>query len=278
MQLVEEGSLSLDDKLTTIFPEFYEKIHEEYQDVKVIDFVKHRSGLSRNGDHLIDVEKPILRGSLVNKRFEYTRWILRQESNKSAGAYVYSNSGYIVLGAVIEQLTRKSYERNVLERIYFPLSLYSSGFGWPVDFKQDYTYGHMRNEEGAFPVRFAMTYLDRIEYSSGGVHLSNRDLTTYAREHLLGLNGRSQLLSKEGFEKTHEIEESCGMGWYASVFDSYPGTEVGGVGDGYISEVFISGTEDLCIVVLANINDENSWIACKVIELALLNQYAKTLN
>ena len=79
----------------------------------------------------------------------------------------------------------------------------------------------------------------------------------------------------ESFERMHSIDGLSGLGWYSSVFPSFPGTEVGGVDDGYLSEAFISKTDDIGIVILTNINDENAWMACKAVELALLNKYAK---
>jgi hypothetical protein len=92
---------------------------------------------------------------------------------------------------------------------------------------------------------------------------------------MLGLNGRSVLLSKEGFQRMHSIDGVSGLGWYSSVFRSFSGTESGGVDDGYLSDVFISNTDDIGIIVLTNINHENAWFACKAIELALLNKYSR---
>lgn len=273
MQLVEEGSLSLEDEITTIFPEFEEKIHEGYKSVKVIDFIKHGSGLRSDEYYVNSEDRPTLRGSLPDKRYQYTVWVLQQEPIEGIGSYNFSNSNYIILGTIIEKITEKVYENNVLERIYFPLSLYSSGFGWPVDYKLEYTYGHMRIDGEITPVKHKYNYYTRVGNPSGGIHLSPRDLMTYTREHMLGLNGRSLLLSQEGFQQMHRIEDASGLGWYASVFDSYTGTEIGGIGDGYLTEIFISDTEDIGIVVLANFNDENTWLACKAVELALLKKY-----
>jgi CubicO group peptidase (beta-lactamase class C family) len=274
MQLVEEGALNLEDKITTIIPDLSPGIHEDYENARVIDFIKHQSGLAEDKYYFNKEDKPVLRGKLGDKRYQYTNWILSQEASKTVGEFNYSNSGYIVLGSIIEEITCKVYENNVLERIYFPLGLYSSGFGWPVDYKVEYTYGHMWVEGEVTPVKFNREVLLRVENPSGGIHLSPRDLMTYTREHMLGLGGSSLLLSKEGFQQMHDIQGSTGLGWYSSVFENYSGTEIGGVGDGYMTEVFISDTDDIGIVVLANLNDENTWIACKAIELALLKKYA----
>ena len=44
---------------------------------------------------------------------------------------VYSNSGYVVLGGIIEKITGKSYEQNVIERILGPLKMSHSMFIYP---------------------------------------------------------------------------------------------------------------------------------------------------
>lgn len=273
MQLKEEKRLTLNTKLTEIFPELINTIHNDYKDVTINDILKHQSGMSRNGRHIDASLRPTFEGTLREKREQFTLWILQQESNKTFCEFSYSNAGFVIIGAIIERITGNSYESEAHQRIFTPLKMKSAGFGWPVENANEYTYGHLRNESRANPVRYANWYLYGLANSAGGIHLSIMDLTKFTKEQLLGLNGRSTLLSKNGFIAMHEIKGLCGLGWYNSVIDSYPGTEVGGRDDGYRSEIFISDEHNIGITILTNINDQNDWFACKVIELALLKKY-----
>jgi CubicO group peptidase (beta-lactamase class C family) len=273
MQLKEENRLSLQDKLTSIFPELVNTIHDDYNVVTINDFLKHQSGMSRNARHIAKSHRPTFTGTLKERREQFTLWILQQESNKTVGEFSYSNAGFVIVGAIIERVTGNLFEVEVQQRIFDPLGMKSAGFGWPVENANEYTYGHLRNNNRAEPVRYADWYLYGLENPSGGIHLSITDLTKFTREHMLGLMGRSKLLSQNGFISMHKIEDLCGLGWYESIFKSYPGTEVGGTDDGYRSEIFISKENHVGITVLTNINDMNDWIACKVVELALLNKH-----
>jgi CubicO group peptidase (beta-lactamase class C family) len=273
MQLKEEKKVTLDTKLKEIFPELINTLHIDYIDVTIKDLLKHQSGMSRNGRHIDASLRPTFQGTLKQKREQFTQWILQQESNKTFGEFSYSNAGFVIIGAIIERITGNAYEDEVYQRIFKPLQMKSAGFGWPVDNAPDYSYGHLRNITGVEPVRYADWYLYGLANSAGGIHLSILDLTKFTKEQLLGLKGKSKLLSKSGFIEMHKIEGLSGLGWYESVFDSYPGTEVGGRDDGYRSEIFISGEHLYGITILTNINDKNDWFACKIIEIALLKKY-----
>jgi len=273
MQLVEEGLITIDQDLVSIFPELKGSLHEDYKDVTVKDFIKHQSGLSRNGRHISASLRPSFEGTLTEKREKFTLWILQQETDTNKGEFSYSNAGYVVVGAIIERITRNSYENEITERIFKPLGLKSAGFGWPVENSIEYTYGHKRYNGSVNPVRYADWYLYQIENPAGGIHMSIIDISTYTMEHLKGLTGRSKLLRIENFKLLHKIDGECGLGWYNSLLPSFRGSEVGGTDDGYRSEIFITTQKDIGISILINLNDKNDWIVMKTIELAILRRY-----
>ncbi len=273
MQLVEENTLGLEDQLADLFPEIAETIHSDYRMVTVKDFIKHQSGLSRNGRHLSKSTRPHFTGNLKEQREQFTHWILNNESNNTVGEFSYSNAGYVIVGAIIEKVTDSIFEDEIKRRVFRPLDLTSPGFGWPVENAEKYAYGHSREWQKVNPVRYAPWYLYQMGNPAGGIHMSSYDLAAYSREQLSGLSGNSILLSQNGFETMHKVEGFCGLGWFNSVFPSFPGTEAGGTDDGYRSEIFISTELNISITVLTNINDQNDWLACKTIELALLRKY-----
>jgi len=273
MQLVEEGLLTLDKYLVSIFPELKGSIHADYKDVTVRDFIKHQSGLSRNGRHISTSLRPSFEGTLKEKREQFTLWILRHKAETKKGEYSYSNAGFVVVGAVIERITGNSYENEIAERIFKPLGLKSAGFGWPVENTIESTYGHLRENGSVVPVRYADWYLYGIANPAGGIHMSITDISTYTREHLKGLSGKSKLLTIENFKLMHKIDGACGLGWYNSLLPSYPGSEVGGTDDGYRSEIFLPAQKDIGISILMNLNHRNEWLVGKAIELAILKRY-----
>ena len=113
LQLVAEKQLALDWTLDRWFPEV-----ESAGSLTVESLLGHRSGLVR------DVP-PGTSSQLAN----VAREILAQPLLSPPGSRVeYSNSGYVVLAAVLEQVTGQSYESLIAERLLEPLGLKETGF------------------------------------------------------------------------------------------------------------------------------------------------------
>lgn len=116
-QLVKEGKLSESDPLSKYLDLFPKDIGDQ---ITIEELLKMRSGL---GDYF---------GSPEFHRLEMTDFnlndileIIKHEPLlfPPGKGEAYSNSGYAVLGAVIEKVTGKSYEQNLRERIAAPLGL-----------------------------------------------------------------------------------------------------------------------------------------------------------
>ncbi len=116
-QLAEEHKLNLDNPLNKYLNLFPDSISEK---ITVRMLLQHRSGL---GDYH---QQPF--HSLAD-RLEF---ISKQPLEFAPGTdQQYSNSGYVVLAAIIEKVTGKLYEENVGERILKPLKMKHTLFIYP---------------------------------------------------------------------------------------------------------------------------------------------------
>jgi CubicO group peptidase (beta-lactamase class C family) len=114
MLLVEDGRLALDDPIAKYLPE----TPEAWSGVTIRHLLTHTSGI-RNYTGLTGFE---LTERL--KRDEFIRRIGVHPLNFNPGeAHSYGNSGYSLLGYVIEAVTGKSYWDFVGERIFRPLGM-----------------------------------------------------------------------------------------------------------------------------------------------------------
>jgi CubicO group peptidase (beta-lactamase class C family) len=117
-QLAERGKLSFEDPLSKFLPEFPSK--EAAQKIKIKHLLTHTSGL----------------GSYFNRKFmESSRARFRTVNEMMTLAegetlafepgtkWAYSNTGMLVLGAVIEKVTGQSYFDYVRENIYKPAGM-----------------------------------------------------------------------------------------------------------------------------------------------------------
>jgi CubicO group peptidase (beta-lactamase class C family) len=122
MQLVEQGKLKLDVPISTYLPDYPKKTGDI---ITIHHLLTHSSGIP-NMTSFPGFSK-VSRNSysplqLVNLFADST---LQFEPGKN---YAYSNSGYILLGYIIEKVTGKSYEQVLQENIFTPLKMNNTGY------------------------------------------------------------------------------------------------------------------------------------------------------
>lgn len=118
-QLVREGRLALDTRVTDVLPRFQSRNVPDLSDVTVEHLLTHTSGIRKDADtiHGPDAEYPtgeqLLR--LVDTP-HFQSWYPGED-------YAYSNVAYAFAGQVIEAVTGKPYAVNLQERIFDPLGM-----------------------------------------------------------------------------------------------------------------------------------------------------------
>ena len=112
-QLVERGKLSFDDPLSKFLPDFPDK--ESAQKIKIKHLLTHTAGLGSYFNQKFD-ESSRARFRTVNDMMELAKDEKLQFEPGSR--WQYSNTGMLVLGAVIEKVTGQSYFDYVRENIY----------------------------------------------------------------------------------------------------------------------------------------------------------------
>lgn len=152
-QLVERGKLSFEDSLAKFLPEFPSK--EAAQKIRIKHLLTHTAGL----------------GSYFNPKFmESSRARFRTVNDmmtlaegetlafEPGAKWAYSNTGMLVLGAVIEKVTGQSYFDYVRENIYKPAGMtntdaYELDLVTPnlaVGYQKEYTDGGVRFRNNVF--------------------------------------------------------------------------------------------------------------------------------
>ncbi|GIW45996.1 MAG: D-alanyl-D-alanine carboxypeptidase [Candidatus Binatia bacterium] len=132
MILVKEGKIRLDDRVARFFPNFsvHGKAHVTFRHL-----LAHCSGLPAWKPYYKEVLAEERRRGRINflgtsaaKAFVY-QCIERERVEAEPGTRaVYSDLGFMLLGAVIEQLSGMTLDRFCFERIFRPLGLRSTGF------------------------------------------------------------------------------------------------------------------------------------------------------
>jgi CubicO group peptidase (beta-lactamase class C family) len=122
LQLVEEGRVRLDGKLIEYLPEYRPDTGER---VTIDHLLRHTSGIASYtnmpGFWDEDIGRPQNHETLI-KTFHSGDLVF-----EPGARYAYNNTGYVLLGKVIERVTGKSYADNLETRILTPLGMARTG-------------------------------------------------------------------------------------------------------------------------------------------------------
>jgi CubicO group peptidase (beta-lactamase class C family) len=128
MRLVEDGKINLNDTVAQLLPEYTNR--EAANRMTVRSLLSHTSGLG--SDRLFG---PAWRNA-AKERFATTDdWLALFDSESlqsDPGTYEYSNSGYIVLGKIIEKISGESYDDFVQHIIFNQIGMNQTG-AYPGD-------------------------------------------------------------------------------------------------------------------------------------------------
>ena len=249
MQLVEEGKLKLNVPITTYIPDYPK---EQGEKVTIHQLLTHTSGIPNYTDQ--PSFAGIMRNPITPIYLIKTFWNLPL-GFKPGTKFKYSNSGYIVLGYIIEKVTGKTYEEMLKEKIFEPLGMKNSGYDHTAYIIPKRASGYNKIGTDYFNTQ----YIDMsVPYSAGSIYSTVEDL--YLWDQALYT---SKLLSKKYMDKIFTpyskppFADGYGYGWGLSkkYFDGLKDTlnivAHGGTINGFNS-IILRITNDRDLIVLLN--------------------------
>ena len=260
MLLVHDGKLHYDDHLTDIFPEFpaYGK------SITVRNLLNHTSGLPDYEDLLTrqypttpDDQIPQIHDAGVLKLLE------QQTAAKfPAGSnWEYSNSGYVVLGLIVEKVSGKSFGDFLRERIFVPLKMtHTLAYEKGKNEVPRRAYGHTKDAKGWRETDQSST---SATLGDGGIYTSIDDLAEWdraLREHTLLSEEemRPALTPVEpsgGPATSPQGPVSYGFGWFLDPYQGHKRMWHDGETMGFRTTIQRFPDDKLTIIILANRTD-----------------------
>jgi CubicO group peptidase (beta-lactamase class C family) len=116
-QLIERGKLSLDDTLEKVLPGYPDK--ETAAKIKIRHLLSHQSGLG----NVFNEEYKKNPGSYVRPSDYFPLFAGKRLFFEPGTKWSYSNTGMIVLGAVVEQISGKKFEDYLSDNIFKPAGM-----------------------------------------------------------------------------------------------------------------------------------------------------------
>jgi CubicO group peptidase (beta-lactamase class C family) len=190
MQMVEENKLSLDTKLSDFFPSV---TNAEYITIKHL--LKHQSGIFNytNEEYLELAQDPLSKSELLNL-------IVEKEAVFAPGErYRYSNSGYVLLAMIAEQIDGRSLDRILNRRIIRPLRLRNTSVGGRLNTRRNEAAAHTFITEW---IPYPLT-LDRSgSFGAGGMVSTARDVNVFYTNLFAG-----RLVNKESLDLMKAVDD-----------------------------------------------------------------------
>jgi CubicO group peptidase (beta-lactamase class C family) len=224
MQLVDEGLLDLDAPVVTYLPDFRVADAEVTRTVTTRQLLTHTSGI--DGDFFQDTG----RGDDALEKYVGAMADLKQ--NHPQGATMsYCNSGYSVLGRIIEVLRGTTWDAALREHLLTPLGLETAGTLPEEALLYAAATGHVQQPEMPQPVVTPQWGIFRSAGPAGLIHCPARDVLVFARMHLddgVGPDGK-RVLSAESARAMREpqievpdrwlLGSHWGLGWILMTWD-----------------------------------------------------------
>lgn len=258
---VESGETTFETTLGELFPELATQFDQTASQVSLGQLLNHTSGLKPNpvesaeefANLMGDIEDPVL------QRQKILLEMITQAPMFVPGAdFSYSNTGYIIVGAVIERLGGNSYEELLRERVLAPLGITQFGFGQPADHNPDQPWGHRPTDNGLMPI--APNDQDhvnpRLFDPAGNLFISLNDWSLYAQDVLRGRKGNGALFDQviyERLELTTRGESGYAMGWGVLAENGVPLMLTHNGSDGnWFADIRIYTARDQILLVVTN--------------------------
>lgn len=245
MMLVEEGKLSLDDKL----PKFFDKLPAAWGNVTVRQLLNHTSGI-KSYTSLPSFEKTL--------RQDFTKEeIIKMAADAPVDfapgeKWLYNNTGFYLLGMMIEKVSGKEYGTFLNERIFQPLGMTSTrlndlheviklratGYAWEG--------GKLRNGEYVSPTQ---------PFSAGALISTVTDLAKWDAalytEKLLKRASLEQMWTPEKLNDGKPL--TYGYGWGVDVYRTRKRVSHGGGINGFSTFISRFVDDKLTVIVLSNL-------------------------
>ena len=174
----------------------------------------------------------------------------------------YSNSGYLVLGDVIERVTGDSYEKFVTENIFAPLGMKDSGYDSNTAVIPHRAAGYMASPTG--PVNAGFIHMS-IPHAAGALYSTTEDLLRWEQ----GLFGGKLVSAASLAKMTTPFKNDYALGVVVLTAGGRKVIQHGGGIEGFNTFLAYYPDTRTTVAVLANINGQvPTQIATKLAELA----------
>jgi CubicO group peptidase (beta-lactamase class C family) len=237
--LQERGKLKVEDPIG----KHIDDAPKAWEGVTIHHLLTHTGGVHSYTDDLVYRTKMMMPETVKSM---IARFRDKPLDFRPGERFHYSNSGYFLLGAIIEKVSGKSYEAFLKEAIFDPLGMKDTGYDHHATLLPGRAAGYNLGTHG--PVN--SEYLDMSQpYAAGSLYSTVEDLARWDR----ALND-GKLISKESYTKMYtSVKNNYAYGWLVTTAKGRKEIQHGGGINGFVTQILRYPEERVCVVVLCNV-------------------------
>jgi CubicO group peptidase (beta-lactamase class C family) len=239
--LVRDGKLRYEATLSDVFPAF-----PAYgRTITIHHLLTHTAGIPNLTDF---PDYKTFKATPTTPEETIARFKDKPLDFQPGKGWSYSNSGYILSGYIIEQVSGQSYEMFLEQNIFDPLQMKSTGY--------DHNDGSLAtgytgmNSHWETPDPIDMT----LPYAAGGLYSTVEDLYRWDQALYTG-----QLVSQQSLDLMFTPHAKIAMnglgygyGWFVGRMNQHQAVSHGGGIDGFVTEIRRYIDDEVTIIILSN--------------------------
>jgi CubicO group peptidase (beta-lactamase class C family) len=244
MLLVQDGKISLEDKIS----KYLESTPETWKDITVRHLVSHTSGIK---DYLSDLHHDFPHDTTPER---FAEVVSKEPLNFAPGEkWAYSNTGYILLGMIVQKVSGKCYDALLEERVFKPLGMKATRLDSSDEIVPNRAVGYLWSGPGGLRNAEFLKYL-MMNHGDRGILSTVSDLarfeTALSTDRLLTASSREamELPVKLSNGKTHDY----GFGWFLENVNGHNHIFHPGGSPGAASMISRYPDDKLAIIFLTN--------------------------
>ncbi len=244
LMLVDEGKLALSDTVQSVFSDY----PESGKKITIEHLLTHTSGIpsytSKPGFSAMvakDVSVAEMVASFKNDALEF----------EPGSRYQYSNSGYFLLGAIIEKISGESYAKFIEKRLFLPLGMKQTAYEGYERSEQTQAVGHTANATG-FEASKAISM--SLPYAAGSLRSTVDDLVKWDAAISAGMLLKPATWKRafSDYVMSNGQGAHYGYGWSLGQLEGSPMIAHGGGINGFSTFALRLPNEKIYVAVLTN--------------------------
>ncbi|WP_438422438.1 serine hydrolase [Aquimarina macrocephali] len=266
LMLMEQGKLTIQDEITKFIPDY----PTHGKKITIHHLLNHTSGIkSYTSMNLSEIAaKDMTPTELIN-------YFKNEPMDFDPGEkWLYNNSGYIILGFIIEKISGQSYEDFVEQNIFTPLAMNNSYYGSKREVIKNRASGYQTREGYVNSAYLSMT----LPYAAGSLMSTVEDLHKWQNAVNTNVLVKAETI-KKAFQNTtlnNGKPTYYGYGWSVNEIKGIPTIEHGGGIFGYTSYQIYIPEEDVHAAILTNCNcNSPTDITIRIAAIAIDKPYGK---